>query len=213
MEVITDFYFFLLSVIFISLSGVMMPGPLFAVTIAKGFKDKTAGVLISLGHGVVEFPLMFLIYFGSAELLASTVTQIIIGLIGGILMIYMGFRMVKAYRKTSEKYEESRHSSLIAAILTTGANPYFLLWWATIGFALIANATVFGFAGFLIFAIIHWLCDLLWNTFVSITVFKSKRFWTKKVHNVIFGFCFAVLAGFGAWFIISALLQVANFLA
>jgi len=213
MEVITDFFFFLLSVIFISLSGVMTPGPLFAVTVAKSFKSKIAGVQISFGHGVVEFPLMFLIYFGFAQLLASIMTQIIIGLIGGIIMIYMGYRMIKAEKKTSEGFEESRHSSLITGILMTGANPYFLLWWATIGAALIVKATAFGFMGFLVFAITHWLCDLFWNTFVSVTVFKSRRFWTRRVHNVIFSFCFLVLVGFGAWFIISALLQVANFLA
>ena len=206
MEVITDFYFFLLSVILISLSGVMTPGPLFAVTIAKSFRNKIAGVLVSFGHGIIEFPLMFLIYFGFAQLLASSLTQRTIGLIGGFIMIYMGFRTIKTERKTSEEYEEYRHSSIIAGILTTGANPYFLVWWATIGTFLIANATLFGFMGFLVFAITHWLCDLLWNTFVSMTVFKSRRFWTKKVHNIIFGFCFAVFVGFGLWFFISALL-------
>jgi threonine/homoserine/homoserine lactone efflux protein len=206
MEVITDFYLFLVSVIVISLSGVMMPGPLFAVTIAKSFKKKIAGALISFGHGIIEFPLMFLIYFGFAQLLASSLTQRIIGLIGGLIMIYMGFRTIKTEKKTSEKYEEHRHSAIIAGILTTGANPYFLLWWATIGTFLIANATLFGFMGFLVFAITHWLCDLLWNTFVSMTVFKSRRFWTKKVHNIIFDFCFVVFVGFGLWFFISALL-------
>lgn len=206
MEVITDFYLFLISVIFISLSGVMMPGPLFAVTIAKSFKNKIAGVLVSFGHGIIEFPLMFLIYFGFAQLLASSAIQRVIGLIGGLIMIYMGFRTIKTEKKTSEEYEEYRHSSIIAGILTTGANPYFLLWWATIGAALIVNATLFGFMGFLVFAITHWLCDLLWNTFVSMTVFKSRRFWTKKVHNIIFGFCFVVFVGFGLWFFISALL-------
>jgi threonine/homoserine/homoserine lactone efflux protein len=45
MEGVSDFYLFLISVIFISLSGVMAPGPLFAVTIAKSFKDKMAGGL------------------------------------------------------------------------------------------------------------------------------------------------------------------------
>jgi threonine/homoserine/homoserine lactone efflux protein len=205
MEVITDFFFFLLSVIFISLSGVMAPGPLFAVTIAKGFKDKTAGILISFGHGIIEFPLIFLIYFGFAQLLASNLTQRIIGAIGGLIMVYMGFRTIKT-RKTSEEYEKSKHSAIIAGILTTGANPYFLLWWATIGTFLIGNASLFGFAGFLVFAITHWLCDLVWNMFVSMTVFKSRRFWTKKVHNIVFGFCFVVFVGFGLWFIISALL-------
>jgi threonine/homoserine/homoserine lactone efflux protein len=206
MEIITDFYFFLLSVILVSLSGVMTPGPLFAVTIVKGFKDKIAGVLISLGHGVIEFPLMFLLYFGFAQILASSLIQRSIGLVGGLLMIYLGFRTVKTGKKTSEEYEESRHGSIIAGILTTGVNPYFLLWWATIGLSLIWNATVFGFVGFLVFAVTHWLCDLVWNTFVSVTVFKSRRFWTKKVYNIMFGFCFAVFVGFGLWFIVSALL-------
>jgi threonine/homoserine/homoserine lactone efflux protein len=205
MEVITDFYFFLLSIILISLSGVMTPGPLFAVTIAKSFRNKIAGVLVSFEHGIIKFPLMFPIYFGFAQLLASSLTQKIIGLIGGFIMIYMGFRTIKTERKTSEEYEEFRHGSISAGILTTGANPYFLLWWVTIGAVLIMNAAIFGFMGFLFFATIHWLCDLCWNTFVSITVFKSRHFWTKKVHNVIFGFCFLVLVGFGAWFIISSL--------
>jgi len=206
MEVITDFYFFLLSVVFISLSGVMTPGPLFAVTVAKALKDKTAGVMVSFGHGIMEFPLMFLIYFGFAQLFASSLTQKIIGFIGGLIMIYMGFRMVKTEKKTNEEYEKVKHSALVAGIVTTGANPYFLLWWATVGAVLIMNATIFGFAGFLIFAIVHWLCDLLWNTFVSVTVFKSRRFWTKRVQKIIFGFCFMVLTGFGIWFIVSALL-------
>lgn len=206
MEVVTDFYLFLLSVIFISLSGVMAPGPLFAVTIAKGFKDKIAGVLISFGHGIIEFPLMFLIYFGLKWLFASSVAQKTISLVGGLILIYMGVRMLKTQKETSRESSYSRRSSLVSGILATGANPYFLLWWATIGTALIINATVFGFVGFLVFAITHWFCDLLWNTFVTLTVFKSRRFWTKRVHEVIFGFCFMVLTGFGVWFIISALL-------
>jgi len=149
---------------------------------------------------------MFLIYFGFAQLFASSLTQKIIGFIGGLIMIYAGFRMIKTEKKTVEEYEESRHSTLIAGIITTGANPYFLLWWATIGTVLIMNAMVFGFAGFLVFAIIHWLCDFLWNTLVCLIVFKSRHFLTKKVYDIIFGFCFAVLMGFGAWFIMSALL-------
>ena len=63
MALISDFGLFLASVVFISMSGVMLPGPLFAVTIEKASKWKTAGALIALGHGVIEFPLMFLIFF------------------------------------------------------------------------------------------------------------------------------------------------------
>jgi len=83
MEMITDLYLFLLSTVLISLSGVMMPGPVFAVTITKGYKDKIAGALIAFGHGVIEFPLMFLIYFGFAQFFASNAAQILIGVVGG----------------------------------------------------------------------------------------------------------------------------------
>jgi threonine/homoserine/homoserine lactone efflux protein len=47
---------FLASVLLISLSGVLMPGPLFAVTLKQAEKSKYSGVLIALGHGLVEFP-------------------------------------------------------------------------------------------------------------------------------------------------------------
>jgi len=206
MEMITDFYFFLLSAILISLSGVMSPGPLFAVTIAKASREKNAGILISLGHGVVEFPLMFLIYFGFAWVFTSDFTQKATGLVGGALMIYLGFRMLKTQRETEEKSSYFKYGSIASGILATVGNPYFLLWWATIGAFLVMNAALFGLIGFSIFAIIHWSCDLVWNIFVSLMVFKSRRFWTKMVHEVVFGFCFIILTGFGAWFIISVLI-------
>jgi threonine/homoserine/homoserine lactone efflux protein len=201
-----DFFLFLTSVIFISFSGVMTPGPLFAATINKALKSKIAGVLIALGHGIIEFPLMFLICFGFAPFLASTLTQKIIGFVGGLIMIYMALRMIKAEKKAVETNDFAKNSALVAGIITTAANPYFLLWWATIGTSLIMDALIFGFLGFLIFAMTHWLCDLLWDSFIGVTVFKSKRFLTKKARFIIFCFCFAVFVGFGIWFIVSALI-------
>jgi len=204
--VIEDFYLFLTSVIFISFSGVMTPGPLFAVTVAKGLESKISGVLISLGHGIIEFPLMLLILFGLTPFLASGLTQKIIGLAGGFIMVYIGLRIIRLKIQTGGNSVATRNSALLAGVVATAANPYFLLWWATIGATLIMNAISFGFIGFLIFAIVHWLCDFVWNSCVSIAVFKSKRFLTTKAYKLIFGFCFTVFVGFGAWFIISALI-------
>jgi threonine/homoserine/homoserine lactone efflux protein len=113
--------------------------------------------------------------------------------------------MLTTRKETEEKSSYFKYGSIISGVLATAGNPYFLLWWATIGAFLVMNAAIFGFVGFLIFAIIHWSCDLVWNIFVSLTVFKSRRFWTKRVHEIVFGFCFLILTGFGAWFIISAL--------
>jgi threonine/homoserine/homoserine lactone efflux protein len=210
MGFITDFYLFLASVVLISLSGVMMPGPLFAVTIEKAAKRKNAGLLISAGHGIVEFPLMFLIYYGLTQFVIPAIVQITVGLIGGLLMMYMGVQTFRNRKKTSEKHESPKQDSLIAGIWTTAANAGFILWWLTIGTTLIMNAKIFGLLGFSVFAVTHWLCDFLWYTVVAVVIFKSRRFWTEKVHQAIFIFCFAVLVGFGAWFFSSALWLAIN---
>ncbi|MEM3722068.1 MAG: LysE family transporter [Candidatus Bathyarchaeia archaeon] len=206
MDSAADLPLFLASVALISLSGVMAPGPVFAVTVAKGYESKKAGVLIALGHGAVEFPLIILLYFGLSEFFRSTLINKAISFLGGLIMIYMGFEIFRNRGKASIKPQRSRYTSFAAGFVTTAANPYFFLWWVLAGSALISKASLFGYIGVGLFAIVHWFCDLAWDTFVSVTVFKSRRFWTQKVFNIVFAFCFVVLAIFGLWFIASALL-------
>ncbi|MEM2254749.1 MAG: LysE family transporter [Candidatus Bathyarchaeia archaeon] len=188
------------------MSGVMAPGPVFAVTIAKGYEDKKAGALIAVGHGAIEIPLILLLFFGLSELFRSALTQKIVGLLGGVILIYMGFGMLRKREEQNMDPQHLGYTSFVAGFVATAANPYFFLWWATVGATLILNASLFGYMGLALFTIVHWSCDLAWDTFVSMTVFKSRRFWTQKVFKVVFMFCFIVLTVFGSWFIASALL-------
>jgi len=201
MEVNTNLLLFLVSVIFISLSGVMMPGPVFAVTIAKGHKDKNAGAFIAFGHGIIEFPLMLLIYLGFAQFFTSNAVKMVIGLVGGTMLIFMGIQMFRARKSIAAEGKDLPYNSLTAGIITSGANPYFFLWWATIGAALILTASTFGLIGFLLFVIVHWFCDLFWYLFVSMATFKSKHLWGRRTHEIVFGACSAILVVFGLWFI------------
>jgi threonine/homoserine/homoserine lactone efflux protein len=210
MEFITNFYLFLFSVVLISLSGVLLPGPLFAATMEKAAKRKTAGLLIAVGHGIVEFPLMFLIYFWLSQFVIPDVVPITVGLVGGLLMMYTGFQTFRNRNKSNQKYSSPKKDSLVAGIWTTAANAGFILWWLTIGTTLILNAQIFGLLGFSVFAVVHWLCDFVWYTVVAFIIFKSRRFWNEKVHTVIFIFCFAVFVGFGAWFFSAALCSAIN---
>jgi threonine/homoserine/homoserine lactone efflux protein len=205
LEFITDFYLFLASVLLISLSGVLMPGPLFAVTINKSSKSKTAGALIAVGHGIVEFPLMFLIFFVLSQFQIPSAVQVAVGLVGGFLMVFMG---VQAFRNRHRKEKSSiplKRESVFAGIYTTAVNAGFILWWLTIGTALILNAQLFGLAGFAVFAGVHWLTDFLWYAVVGLLIFKSQRFWSDGVRIGITLFCAAVFIGFGAYFMGSAL--------
>lgn len=205
MAYITNFYLFLTSVVLISMSGVLLPGPLFGVTLQKAAKRKTAGVLIAVGHGIVEFPLMFFIYFWLSQFIVPDFVPIVVGAIGGLMMIYMGFNTLRRREQNRQKIDVPKEESLLAGIWTTAANPGFILWWITIGTTLIMNAQIFGLLGFSVFAVVHWLCDFVWYAVVAFLVFKSRRFWNEKVHTAIFVFCFAVFVGFGFWFFSSAL--------
>ncbi|HID17078.1 TPA: lysine transporter LysE [Candidatus Bathyarchaeota archaeon] len=206
MEALTNLPLFLVSVVMISLSGVMMPGPVFAVTVAKGRRNGNAGAYIALGHGIVEVPLMILIYLGFSQLFMNVAVKKLIGLVGGAMLIYMGYEMFKSRRMKEEvEAKDPPGSSLMAGVVTTGANPYFFLWWATIGATLVSNSAFFGLWGFLLFALTHWSCDLAWDLFVSKATYNSKRFWTKKLHEAVFIACAFLLLGFGAWFVFSSL--------
>ncbi len=194
---------FLLSAVGISLSGVMMPGPLTAATIAKGYRQQNAGIFIALGHAVIELPLMALIYFGFAQFFASPEVKKVIGLAGGLMLIVMGLMVLRSMRKNLGESADLPYSPLVTGIVLTGANPYFFLWWATIGIALIITAAQFGIWGLVIFAMVHWSCDLVWEQCVSMSVFRTRHLWTQKVQRIVFGICAAVLVGFGVWFCVS----------
>lgn len=194
---------FLLSAAGISLSGVMAPGPLTAATITKGYREQNAGVLIALGHAVIELPLMALIYFGFANYLASPQAEKIIGLAGGLMLIFMGSMVFRSNRINLGEAADLPYNSFITGVIMTGANPYFFLWWATVGIALITGAAAFGIYGLLLFVVVHWLCDLVWEQIVSVSVFKTRHLWTRRVQTIVFGICALVLIGFGIWFCFS----------
>ncbi|MGD0450556.1 MAG: LysE family transporter [Candidatus Bathyarchaeia archaeon] len=188
----------------ISLSGVLMPGPLFAITVKKAAKSKIAGALIAVGHGIVEFPLMFLIFFILSEFNIPSIVQVGVGLVGGFLMILMGIQTFRNRHKNEESQVNLKRDSILAGVYTTAANAGFILWWLTIGTTLILNARLFGFVGFSVFAGVHWLCDFSWYTLAALVIFKSQRFWNDRVRMGITIFCVAVFIGFGAYFMGSA---------
>ena len=199
---------FLLSAAGISLSGVMIPGPLTAATIAKGYREQNAGIFIALGHLVIELPLMVLIYFGFAQLFASPEVKKVIGVAGGLMLLFMGAMVLRGMRKNLGETADLPYSSFVTGIVMTGANPYFFLWWATIGIALIVTAATFGIWGLVAFAVVHWSCDLAWEQVVSMSVFRTRHLWTQKVQRIVFGICALVLVGFGVWFCVSVFVRI-----
>jgi len=202
-----DFWMFILTTVGISLSGVMLPGPLTAATIASGYRDRDAGLMIGVGHGIIELPIIALVYFGFAAYLSMPVVRQVTGVAGGLLLVVMGSLIFFTFKNPVEAADRLTHSPLVTGMLMTGGNPYFLLWWATIGVTLIAMAATFGVMGMAVFVILHLACDIGWDQFLSVTVYKTKHLWTPRVQKIIFSICALVLIGFGIYFGVSVFLS------
>ena len=193
----------LLSVVVISLSGVMMPGLMFGVTLVKSLKSPWAGAEIALGHAVIEVPIILLIYFGFARFFENTVVQLVLSILGGGMIIRLGISMFRARTEMVHGGKDLPYNAFIAGILTTALNPFFWLWWVTIGSMLVMKFLDFGAMGLAVFIVVHWLCDLVWLSFVSNLVYRTHSLWGRKFQEGLFITGSLLLVGFGIWYTIS----------
>ena len=152
---------FLLEAVIISLSGVMAPGPISAVTIGKGSTSPHAGAFVAIGHGIIEFPLMISIFYGFGYFLTLYYIKAGIAFVGGLFLLFMGIGMFRSMRHLDISSSSYSHSPIVAGFLLSIENPYFLVWWASLGAALIFHSFKFGMVGLILFMVVHWLCDVI----------------------------------------------------
>ena len=199
------FISFLAQAMIISMSGVMAPGPLTAAVMAKGAQSPRAGAWIAVGHGLVEFPLMAAMFFGLGGLFQITAVKSATGFIGGVFLAYMGIGLMRALKNTETAAGPAGHSPVLAGVVLSAGNPYFLLWWATIGSTLVFKSAAFGLAGFIVFAVLHWSGDFAWSWFLSAVSFKGGKFFGQKFQKVVFTVCGVFLLFFSVLFIVDAI--------
>jgi len=183
----------------------MMPGPAFAVTVAKSYKSQFAGIKIALGHALVEVPLMLAIYFGLARFFHQEPVQIGLYLGGGAVVVWMGIGMFRARSQVIDKGRDLPYNSVVAGIITSAVNPFFIVWWVAIGSMLIMKSLSFGLTGFALLITVHLLCDFGWLAFVSFLVYRTRSFWKGRLREGLFLACSWLLVGFGGWFLVSGI--------
>lgn len=183
----------------------MMPGPMFAVTVAKSYRSPWAGAKISIGHAIVEIPIILLIYFGFAQFFENQTVQFVLSLLGGAMLVWMAVSMVRIRKEVVHGEKDLKYGAVTAGIIMSSANPFFLLWWATVGSLLVMKFIEYGTIGLPVLIITHWLCDFVWLSFVSVIIYRTKSLWNRKFHEWIFVVCSLLLAGFGVWFLVSGI--------
>lgn len=194
---------FLLQAIAISLSGVMAPGPVTVAAISGGARRPHAGLWIALGHAVIEIPLIVAIVLGASVLLKSSGVRAGIGIVGGGFLLLFGAQLLMGLDDVvngASGPRTGRHPFWTGVVLT-GGNPYFLLWWATIGLSLVARAAELGVAAFALFGLVHWLCDLVWLEALSLASFKGAGLLAGRTQKRVLALCAAVLIVFGCLFL------------
>jgi threonine/homoserine/homoserine lactone efflux protein len=194
-------------VIITSLSGVMAPGPMFAVALAKSLKSPWVGIQMSLGHAIIEVPLILLVYFGLAQFLEKDLAQLVLGLLGGGMIIWMGISLFRSRRIMSREGKDTAYSAFKAGILMSGLNPFFLVWWVTIGSLLLMTfLNAVGIWGLPLFIVVHWLCDFIWLSVVSIIIYRTRGFWGQTMQEWVFIILSIALLFFGCQFIVKGML-------
>jgi threonine/homoserine/homoserine lactone efflux protein len=90
---------------------------------------------------------------------------------------------------------------VMAGILVSISNPFWSIWWATIGLTYLTMALKSGTMGIASFFSGHIMADLLWYSLISAAIAGGRRFLKQSVYQTIIMFCGLFLIGLGGYFI------------
>lgn len=211
-----EFFFY---VIIVSTSGVFSPGPLFFVNLFYGSKyGSIMGLKIAIGHTFVEFPLLVLLFYGVSKFSAvsSSDSDIlkIIGIIGGIFMILFSFMQIYPVIKNKSLETNNQHSryaiknAILVGMIFTGLNPFFLVWWSTIGLKLVSDSVNnFGYLnGIILLFFSHIWMDYFWLWITSFMSSKGRSMVKEKVYRILLLFFNTIIGIFGLNLLVTAFL-------
>lgn len=191
----------------IALSGALVPGPLFTITVSESVKRGfRAGPLIILGHGILEISIVGLLVFKVTPFLAEEGTRLIIGAVGGIVLIVLGIMTFRDAGRaqldlnTVEDRPGGMHP-VLSGIVGSVTNPYWVVWWATIGLGYLVSSQRFGIPGVIAFFIGHLSADLGWYSMISWAVSRGRHLMGQRGYRFLLYSCGLFLMLFGAWFI------------
>jgi len=196
----------------VGLSGAMAPGPVLTVTISetlkRGFK---AGPLIVLGHAILEIILLTLISVGMGPFFQHPLVTLIFLSAGGVVLLWMGVRMIHTNKQITEEAlnatgTESPYGPILAGVVLSISNPFWIIWWVTIGMGFVTQSLQYGLIGLVCFYCGHILADLAWYSFVSFSVSAGRRLCPPMVYRVLFLLCGTALIILGITFLSKVIL-------
>jgi threonine/homoserine/homoserine lactone efflux protein len=193
----------------IALSGAMMPGPVLAMVLSETpRRGAFTGTKMMVGHFVLESLLVAGLALGLARILGHRLVIGMVALAGGAMLVWMGQGLLRSLPRLTLASGSSaaRGLNLVAAGITTSlSNPYWLLWWLTIGMGYVAMGLKHGVPGVLAFFAGHIAADFAWYTFVSAGLTVGRRFFSDRLYRGLVAACGLALLYFGGAFLASGI--------
>ncbi|MBN1280095.1 MAG: LysE family transporter [Candidatus Thermoplasmatota archaeon] len=202
-----DLLGFVVTVILLTASGALAPGPLFVQTIAQGARTGArSGLIFSLAHTLVEFSLIMLLAFGLLAVRNEGVLRNSIGVLGGCVLILFGaYQLLGSLRKKQLEQKPAAapaHRLFFIGVLFTALNPYFIVWWLTVGSTLIFMALeLAALAGVIFMFLCHVWMDYVWLTAVSYLAKRGVNALGSTWYRVLIGVFGVILIYFGMTFL------------
>ncbi len=199
------------TVVLITVSGALAPGPLFFVTISQGVRSGAkSGLIFSVAHTLVEFSLVMLLALGLLSVASEPVVRLAVGVAGGVTLLVFGALQIRgSFSYKSDETKSGRRAArslLLIGLAFTGLNPYFIVWWLTIGANLILLSLEFaGLAGVVFMYVCHVWMDYAWLTFVAAFARRGAKILRLRWYRVLMAVFGVVLIYFGLSFLVGSL--------
>jgi threonine/homoserine/homoserine lactone efflux protein len=200
-----DIIAFIITAFIIGLTGALAPGPTLVATVNSSLKAGwTAGPKVAAGHALVEVLIFLLIVQGLAVATQHYSHFIAIG--GGIALVAFGLLTMNGSRTASmiSTSHDKTGNPYVAGVLTSAANPYFWIWWLSIGSAFVIDGLQGGLILAGLFMVGHWGADFGWYTFVSISLDKGRAILSETIYRRTLAVCGGFLVLFGLYYLASA---------
>lgn len=193
----------------VAFSGAMMPGPLMTATISEsGIRGPWVGPKMIAGHALLEILLLITLFFGLEPLFKNEWFFVIVSLVGGGIMIWMAngmFRSIPTLEIKTDTTSSKRMNLYLSGILMSLANPYWIIWWATIGLGYVMISKAQGITGVIFFFLGHIFGDLVWYSAISFAVGKGRQFFSNRTYKILVGACAVFLFSFAVWLVVTGI--------
>lgn len=201
-------------VMVVTASGALAPGPLFFATIAHGSKSGAkSGLIFSLAHTIVEFSLVMALALGLITVANEPPIKLIIGGVGGAALLIFGALQIrdsffsKFNVQQDKRGDAPSKNPLMLGLIFTGLNPYFIIWWLTLGTSLILEALAFAsIAGVIIMYIAHVWMDYAWLTSIAYLAKKGTSVLGTRGYKALMIIFSGALIYYGLYFLFTSIL-------